>query len=597
MFKRFLFNTLSSFTGAIIALVIAGVAVAAIIGGVISSFAGDDSKPEVKPGSILTIDLNGDIAECEKAFSPDFSMLMQGKFEAPQNLPTLINAVREAVDNKDIVAIYLKCDHLSAQPATLDALRHELLKFKEQTGGKKKIIAYANDFNTGAYFVASVADSIYLNPAGDMSLSGLTVGKLFYKELLDKLGVEFQVAKVGTYKSAVEPYLMQEMSEPARAQEDTLLTNQWKYIRDNIAKVRKGISPADIDTLISRKYIAYAKPELAVKSHLVDELLYERTVKERLAKLAGCEVEKLNLVDPSTVTEKKTWGDAYDAKNRIAIVYAYGEIADGNDNEVNYEKLVPVITELADDDEVKGLVLRVNSPGGSVYGSDQIAEALDYFKTKGKPFVVSMGDFAASGGYWISATADRIFADPLTITGSIGIFGLFPNVKGSLEKIGVNFQMIGTNSEADFPTLFTRMDESQMAVMQDYVERGYDEFISRVATGRKLPKEKVLAIAEGRVWDAQSAVKIGLVDQLGYLQDAIDYVAKKAKTGKDYNLATYPKFEPSLFDSMMAGGVSVAELNDAVKYRKEEVLTTYMMNRILSRNPIQSRICDYYVRW
>lgn len=264
---------------------------------------------------------------------------------------------------------------------------------------------------------------------------------------------------------------------------------------------------------------------------------------------------------------------------------------------MNYEKLVPVITDLADDEKVKGLVLRVNSPGGSVYGSDQIGEALDYFKSKGKPFVVSMGDFAASGGYWISATADRIFADPLTITGSIGIFGLFPNVSGTLDKFGVNFQIVGTNPEADFPTGFTSMTDSQMKVLQDYVERGYDQFVTRVANGRNLPKEKVLAIAEGRVWDAQSALKIGLVDQLGYLQDAIDYVAEKAKTGKEYNLATYPKFEPSFMDMMMSGGVTVADLNDAVKYRKKEVLSTYMINRILSRNPVQARICDYYVRW
>lgn len=597
MVKRFLFNTLSSFTGAIIALIIVGIAAAAIIGGIVSSFSGSDSQQEVKPGSILTIDLIGNIAECEKAFSPDFGMLMRGEFEAPQNLPTLISAIQDAADNKDIVAVYLKCSNIYAEPATLDALRHELIKFKEKTAGKKKIIAYADNFDTGSYFVASVADSIYLNPAGSMSISGLSYGKFFYKELLDKFGVEFQVAKVGTYKSAVEPYLMQEMSEPARAQEDTLLTNQWKYIRDNIAKVRKGVSPTDIDSLINRRFISFAKADLAVKSHLVDELLYERSVNARLAKIAGCEVDKLNLVEPSTVIGDKKWGDAYDADNRIAVVYAYGEIADGNDNEVNYEKLVPVITDLADDEKVKGLVLRVNSPGGSVYGSDQIGEALDYFKSKGKPFVVSMGDFAASGGYWISATADRIFADPLTITGSIGIFGLFPNVSGTLDKFGVNFQIVGTNPEADFPTGFTSMTDSQMKVLQDYVERGYDQFVTRVANGRKLPKEKVLAIAEGRVWDAQSALKIGLVDQLGYLQDAIDYVAEKAKTGKEYNLATYPKFEPSFMDMMMLGGVSVADINDAVKYRKKEVLSTYMINRILSRNPVQARICDYYVRW
>ena len=254
-----------------------------------------------------------------------------------------------------------------------------------------------------------------------------------------------------------------------------------------------------------------------------------------------------------------------------------------------------MIVRLADDEKVKGLVLRVNSPGGSVYGSTQIGEALDYFQSKGKPLAVSMGDYAASGGYWISANADKIFADPLTITGSIGIFGLLPNFKGTLDKLGVNVATVSTNPAAAFPSGFKPLDERQLAVMQKYVDQGYDDFTSRVAKGRKMKKEQVLRIAEGRVWAAPTALRIGLVDSLAYLGNAIEWTASKAGVSDNYDVAAYPRVEPTIWNIIQLGSMSMADLKHAVDARDEEKLKIYLLRRILSRKPVQARMPEFKI--
>ena len=292
---------------------------------------------------------------------------------------------------------------------------------------------------------------------------------------------------------------------------------------------------------------------------------------KRLSEISGREADKLNFVSPRTLVSKTPWSTAYNSKNQIAVLYACGEIADGNDNQINYEQLVPVIVRLADDEKVKGLVLRVNSPGGSVYGSTQIGEALDYFQSKGKPLAVSMGDYAASGGYWISANADKIFADPLTITGSIGIFGLLPNFKGTLDKLGVNVATVSTNPA------------------------GYDDFTSRVAKGRKMKKEQVLRIAEGRVWAAPTALRIGLVDSLAYLGNAIEWTASKAGVSDNYDVAAYPRVEPTIWNMIQLGSMSMADLKHAVDARDEEKLKIYLLRRILSRKPVQARMPEFKI--
>lgn len=592
MLKRFVLNALSSFVGAWLALALAILSVVLLCVGIAGNFALSSASQveKIKSRSILEIDLNGSIIEREQPVEPDLMTLMQGDFSTPQTLEQITLAIREAADNDDIVAIYLKCGGVAAGSATLDAIRHELTEFKKTTNGEKKIIAFAESFTQGAYFVGSVADCIYLNPAGQLDLKGLSMSSFYLKELLDKLGVQFQVAKVGTYKSAVEPYILDNMSEPARAQLDTLLGAMWGVVCDRICETRKQLTPEKIDSLISRDYIMLARPEDLVAAGLVDSLAYERNVMQRLADISGREVKKLNIVSPATLVTNSDWGTGAGQKNQIAVVYAVGEIADGNDNQINYERLVPIIQDLAEDDKVKGMVLRVNSPGGSVFGSDQIGEALDYFKSKGKSLVVSMGDYAASGGYWISAKADRIFADPLTITGSIGIFGLMPNFKGTLDKVGVNIATVSTNPGANFPTGFRPLTDEQLAQMQKYVERGYDQFVTRVATGRKMKKEQVLAIAEGRVWAAPTALKIGLVDQLGYLNEATEYAAKLAKIQDNYNVSTFPTVEPNFWSLIRMNSMSISEFAKAFNSGDQNVLDRYILSRILSRNPVQARM-------
>lgn len=597
MLKRFFLNSLSSFVGACIAITLFIVSAVLFVIGVAGSAALSSASDveQIKSRSILKISLDGVIEERETAIEPDLASLLQGKLEMPQTLDVLVQSIREAADNDDIAAIYVECGSVAAGPATLNAIRDELLDFKKKTEGKKKIIAYADAFTQGAYFVASVADRIYMNPAGEISLQGLSSSNFYLKDFLDKVGVQFQIVKVGTYKSAVEPYILNDMSEPARAQMDTLLGNMWSFIREGISKSRHDLTPGKIDSLVSRDFIALQKSEAAVKAGLVDSLIYERQLKYRLAELTGREADKLNFVSPATVAASTSFANKYNSKKQIAVLYACGEIADGNKNQINYEDLVPVIVSLADNDKVKGLVLRVNSPGGSVFGSTQIGEALDYFQSKKKPLAVSMGDYAASGGYWISADADRIFADPLTITGSIGIFGMIPNFKGTLDKLGVNIADVSTNPEANFPTGYKPMTPLQMEQMQKMVERGYDEFTSRVAKGRKLKKADVLRIAEGRVWDAVMARKIGLVDSLAGLNSAIEWTAREARIEKDYDVVAYPKVESSVWSMIQTGSMSMAELKKAVDSRDADVLRLYVLKRILSRSHMQARMPEFRI--
>ncbi|MDE6337965.1 MAG: signal peptide peptidase SppA [Muribaculaceae bacterium] len=590
MLKKFFMNTLSSFMGAWIALVLFGV-VAVLVGiGIVAKLGVTSSTPEsIKKGSVLTIDLSGSIVERETPTQIDYLSLVQGDVERPQTLIDLVTAIGEAKENSNISAIYLKCGGVSASPATLHALREALLDFLDSN---KKIIAYANNFMMGDYYLASVANKVYMNPGGQLILQGLGGTSIYFKNLFDKLGVQFQVVKVGTFKSAVEPYIMNEMSEPARAQLDTLYTNLWNVICKDISSTRKKLTPDSINKAISEDFIFLEPAQSDLKAGFVDQLVYERSMDSIIAKTLNKDVKKLNFVGPSVLLSQTDWGSAYGAKKRVAVLYATGEIVDGGGSStINYKKLVPQIVELADNKDVKALVLRVNSPGGAVFGSEQIGEALDYFKSKGKPLAVSMGDYAASGGYWISCGADRIFADSLTITGSIGIFGLIPNVKGLAEKIGVTPQTVSTNPDSNFPALYYPMTEKQQAAMQKYVEGGYDKFVARVAKGRGLSEEVVRRIGEGRVWDAMKAKEIGLVDELGNLQDAIDWVAEKSKLGDSYNVALYPSIEATMWDFLpeFANMKANEAMRQALGGNYDEIAVNWART-MLTQKPIQARM-------
>lgn len=587
MLKKFFLNALSSFLGAWVAIVILGAVCVMVVLGLIARLGTNNLNPQqVSKDSVLTIKLQGEIDEHEMPTDFDYTYLIGGANPKKQSLSMLTSAIKAAAENKNIKAIYLLCNSVVASPATLNAIRNALIDFKESG---KKIIAYGDMLAMGDYYIATVADQLYMNPGGNVGIKGLGGMTPFFKGLFDKIGVQFQVVKVGTYKSAVEPYIHEEMSEPARAQLDTLYGTMWEIICEGISKYRKGITQQKINSLINGDFIFLRKGEFALQAGLIDGLYFERSMDSIIASTIDKKKDDLNFVGPELLVSQEDLLAGLNSKNQIALLYATGEIVDGgNDNTINYEKYVPIIISLAEDKNVKGMVLRVNSPGGSVFGSQQIGDALDYFQSKGKTLVVSMGDYAASGGYWISCGSNRIFADPLTVTGSIGIFGLIPNAEGLMRKLGLNFELVSTNPQAAFPSLFKSLDARQLQGMQRMVEEGYDQFVARVAKGRHMSENKVRKIGEGRVWDAVTALKIGLVDQLGGLEEAIEWVAEKE--GLDnYGVSRYPVFETSVWDFLP--GLMNAAVKENLRQSVETEVSPLLFNKIirtLERKPVQA---------
>lgn len=534
--------------GTWLALLIFGGVTAIVILSVLGTLSSVSGASEtVKSSSILKLTLENTIEETARPQSFDYPDLLNMNFEDTQPLNVLVAGLADAAENKNISALYIECKGVQASPATLNALRKAVADFR---ASGKPVYAYGDSYSQSDYYIASVADSIYVNEMGSVDIHGIAGTVLYFKGLLDKLGVNFQVFKVGTYKSAVEPYLLSEMSEPARAQLDTLYSEMWGVMRDSIAASRK-IASAQVDTLINN-VIMLRDAKAAVDAKLVNAAIPARKMKSILASKVGCEEQKLNFVSPETLASQSGVYNDYGSKNQIAVLYATGEIAEGSKTGINCYDLVPQIIKLADDDNVKAMVLRVNSPGGSVFGSQEIAEALSYFQSKKKPIVTSMGDFAASGGYWISCQTDHIFADALTITGSIGIFGMIPNLTGTLSEIGVNPQTVATNPNGMPLTPLASMTPTQISVMQQSIEALYMKFLERVAKGRKLPVEKVAQIAEGRVWCASTAKKIGLIDEIGTLDDAISYAANLAGISGKEAVAAYPSPESDVW-AMIAG--------------------------------------------
>lgn len=597
MLKKFFLNLVSSFVGAWIAMVLFCVVAVIVVVGLIARFGADSEQvsTKVSKDSVLVLDLTGTIIETPEPGSFDFMTLaLNRELESSQALNVLVDGIREGKDSKDIKAMYIKCGHPSASPATLNALRLAIADFRESG---KKVYAYADAMTMGDYFVASQADSLFLNPGGMLEIAGLGGTTIYYKDFLDKIGVKMNLVKVGTFKSAAEPYISNEMSVPARAQLDTLYSSMWNYIGKAVAKNRKTLNDQSMNKA-ANEFIVFQKSSDVLKQGYVDRLVYERQMDDIIGKLVGKDGDDVRYYSPQTLAENSRWGSDYQSSNKIAVLYATGEIAEKTRNGIDCYRLVPQITDLADDDNVKALVLRVNSPGGSVFGSEQIGEALDYFKSKGKPFIVSMGDYAASGGYWISCTADRIYADPLTITGSIGIFGLFPSVEGLLKKLGLTPQTVSTNPGKDIPVLENPTSE-QLDVLQKYINDGYSRFVNRVAKGRNMKEERVRQIAEGRVYDAVQAKDLKLIDELGSLDDAVAYAAEMAGLKKDkYGIAIFPKYQPDFMDILKAQGLD--KLNVELSRISGETPESMLVNEaaaILRRSPYQARITPLYIRF
>lgn len=554
MMKKFILIVCGSFVGAFLAFLFFMVA-SMIMSFAIMGSMGMNSKKKtvnVSKHSILKLDLGTTISERGGQPPIDMMSLLQGE-GMPQDLGlnTVVSAIENAATDKNIDGIYIECNGVSAAPATLKTMRRALKEFKKSG---KWIAAYGHEgINQADYYLASVADSIYLNPVGALDLHGLASVTPYMKKLLDKVGVEMQVVRVGTFKSAVEPYMLEDISDANRLQQEHYLGAIWKEMIDSIAADRK-LQSASLNTLCDSMIITM-EPQRVIQYKLIDKLAYRTEMDDILR--ARTQVEKgkdLNFVSPNDMASSLE--DAV-AGDHIAVVYAVGEI-DGaggmmsaGEEGIDSEKLSKTIHDLMEDDNVKGMVFRVNSPGGSAFGSEQIWKAVMDFKASGKPVAVSMGDYAASGGYYISCCADRIFAERTTITGSIGIFGVIPCPHDLIEnKLGVHMASVKTNENADLGAMGLKLTPAQRAGLQNMVNQGYELFTKRCADGRHVTQDSIKKIAEGRVWDGMTAKQIGLVDDFGGIREAVAWVANKAKMGKDYKTQNYPTQSDKLMEML-----------------------------------------------
>ena len=527
--------------GIVIFLLITGFFLVISLVGMLAS---DSASTKVKENSVFVIKMNGIVSERSEEDSPLNGLLGVSEL-SNMGLDDMIASIRKAKSNDDIKGIYLEGGALSFDaPASAQQLRDALKDFK-QSG--KWIVAYADQYYQAAYYVASVADNIYLNDHGMINFTGLGGKGEYYKGLYDKLGIKYQVAKVGKYKSYVESNTLTGMSEYDREQRTAYLTGIWNYWLKDIAESRK-VKAESLNQLANDSIMAFADTKDYVTAKLIDKVLFpeeiKAEIKSRLKLDKDDDIQQLTLSDMLNVkSDKKDDGD------KVAVYYAYGNIVDsetmnllsGGDHSIVGKTTAEDLRKLADDDDVKAVVFRVNSGGGSAVASEQIRHAIKLLKAK-KPVVVSMGGAAASGGYWISSPANYIVAEPTTITGSIGIFGLIPNFSGLVtDKLGVTFDGVTTNKFTDYETdLILGKDNAEiMKYMQTYVDHGYQQFLDIVSEGRGMKPAQVDSIAQGRVWLASDALKIKLVDQLGSLDDAVKKAAELAKL-KEYYTETYP---------------------------------------------------------
>ena len=521
----------------VLAMVVAGIVIISIIAGILTS---SDDKGEIEKNSVLLLDFNGALEE--RAEENPLASIMNGDIKT-YGLDEIIAAIKEAKANKDIKGIYLQAGVVeSASSASLEEIRSELESFKESG---KFVVAYGDQYSQGLYYLATVADKVILNPQGSISWHGLASTPIFYKDLLEKVGVEMQVFKVGTYKSAVEPFIATEMSDANREQISELLASTWDELLTAVSASRNV--PKETLNEYADRFMDFCPAQEYVECGMADTLLYKDGVLDYLKSLTGVAADdELNLVTMEVMRNRLKENSMLEeaaGKSKIAVYYAFGEI-DGSTSSleegINSKKVIKELRELREDDDVKAVVLRVNSPGGSAYGSEQIWREVTLLKAA-KPVVVSMGDYAASGGYYISCAADCIVANKTTLTGSIGIFGMFPTAEKLLkDKVGLDFDVVKTNRMADFGEMSRSFRPEEAAVLQEYINNGYALFLKRCADGRGVTVDEIAKIAEGRVWTGSKAKEIGLVDELGDLDKAVEIAAQKAGLAR-YCVKAYPE--------------------------------------------------------
>lgn len=583
--KDFFKYTAATVVGIIVfTIVCVALSVMSIVGMVASSSA----TQAVEKNSVLVLKLNGSIDE---QGTDNTIGKLTGNYTPSTGLNDILSAIKKAKEEENIKGIYIDAGVLSTDYATLQEIRSALENFRKSG---KKIIAYADTYSQGSYYLASVADKIYLNPIGMVDWHGVGAKPVFLKDMLAKFGVKFQVVKVGTFKSATETYTEEHMSDANRLQTKMFLDGTWKQVCNAVSKSR-GIN---IDSLnrYADELLMFQSAESLVKRKVVDGLAYASDMKDIAKAQFGIEKDedltRLSVSDMANVKEKQTSGE------EIAIYYAYGDIVQsekvsllgGGSHCIVSSTVCSDLKDLMDDDDVKAVVIRVNSGGGDAFASEQIWHQVMELKKK-KPVVVSMGGYAASGAYYMSAPASWIVAQPTTLTGSIGIFAVFPDFSGLVtQKLGVKFDEVKTNRNSTFGNLMARpFNEEETAIMQQYVNRGYQLFRKRVADGRRLPVESVEKIAQGRVWLGADAIGLKLVDQLGGLNDAVAKAAKLAKLS-EYYTTDYPA-PSSWLDQLLAGASDAGSVDARLRMTLGDLYEPVSLMRNLDKHEaLQARI-------
>lgn len=580
--KQFFKMMFASALGVFMAIGLIMVASIFVLIGAVSSFSSPSSYTPA-PNTVFKIHLSGTLSD--NITENPFAMLM-GDFESSLSLKDLQESIRLAKENGNIQGIYLEAGSLNAGTASIEALRSSLADFKESG---KFVIAYGDSYTQGCYYLCSMADKIFLNPQGVLGLTGMASQTVFYKGLLNKVGIEMQVFKVGTYKGAVEPFMLDKLSDANREQINSYLTSIWDNITKGIATDRK-VSVSDINHF-ANEGLYFSAPEKAVECGLIDELKYKSDAEQYVKELAGQSENELKTADVSKI--KSISVSTKEKADQIAILYAEGEIMpEAPDSPYEMEqqitdKVATELIKLKNNDKIKAVVFRVNSPGGSAYISEQIWHQVVELK-KVKPIVVSMGNMAASGGYYISCAANKIVAEPTTITGSIGIFGIFPNATGLMNKLDVTTDIVKTNTYADLGDLSRPMREEEKVLIQTYVERGYETFITRCADGRGMTKEAINTIGQGRVWTGEQAKEKGLVDELGGINKAIKIAAGLADI-TDYSVTNVSGSKDFMKDFLekQLGNVKLSIIKNVLGEEYEYYKT---LNTIKRTAGIQARL-------
>lgn len=577
--------------GTVVGLILFGIVTTIIfMVGLIGIVASSDSYVEVKDNTVVVLDLKGEISERRNESGNPADVLMEALYGAKEGygLNEIVSAIKKAKNNDKVKGIYLKPEGLSCGIATVQEIREALVDFKKSG---KFIVAYSDAYTQGEYYLSSVADKVMLNPLGSITWKGLSASPMFYKGTLDKIGVEMQIFKVGTYKSAVEPFIQTQMSDANKEQVSVFLNSIWGEITTTVSQSRK-IS-VDSLNMLADNMVGLGLAQNSIDSRLADTLIYKSDVEDYLAEKVGVKKEDMRYLKVSDMRKVKNKTVKDKSGNIVAVYYAVGGITDSNSGMMSGEeivggKVVKDLNKLRDDKDIKAVVLRVNSPGGSAFASEQIWNAVRQLKEK-KPVIVSMGDYAASGGYYISCLADTIVAQPTTLTGSIGIFGMLPNFKGLTDKVGLTFDVVKTNEHADFATNSSKpLTESEKKFIQERINEGYELFLKRCYEGRGMTKEELAKIAEGRVWTGQTAKELGLVDELGGIERAIEIASQKAGI-ESYTVMSYPKQE-DWFDSLFNKNIGSAK----AKLLKAEMGDMYKhyehIKELLDRVEIQARM-------